>query len=108
MRHKLKHLNDSHKYNYKKYGATRTITISYDLLMELWHKQNGRCNLSKLPMFNILDDPLTISIDRIDSDIDYVNGNIQLVCQWVNLAKRNEDNLAMVDFMNKLRQRLMT
>lgn len=31
--------------------------------------------------------PHNISIDRIDNDVDYVESNVQLVCQAINIMK---------------------
>jgi hypothetical protein len=38
-------------------------------------------------MHHRFNDPLTVSVDRIDSTVGYVENNVQLVCQWINIAK---------------------
>jgi hypothetical protein len=66
------------------------ICISLDDLVGLWDRQRGCCALSgwqltaKLGSGNI---PTNCSIDRIDSSKGYEDGNIQLVCRAVNVAK---------------------
>lgn len=68
------------------------ITIDFDYLWGLWESQNGLCALSHLPMVHVFNDLCSISVDRIDSDMGYVPGNVQLVCKWVNLAKQRHSN----------------
>jgi len=53
----------------------------------LWKSQQGKCAITKMPMTHEFKNLRSISVDRIDSAKGYIVGNIQLVCQWVNLAK---------------------
>lgn len=46
--------------------------------------------------------PLSCSIDRIDSDKGYVSGNVQLVTAMTNMAKGNMSNQQFVDFCKKV------
>jgi hypothetical protein len=62
-------------------------SISADYLKEVWQKQEGRCAYTKLPLTADANQLTTMSLDRIDSDIDYVVGNVQLVCVAVNRMK---------------------
>lgn len=61
--------------------------ISADYLKEVWQKQEGRCAYTKLPLTADANQLTTMSLDRIDSDVDYVIGNVQLVCVAVNRMK---------------------
>jgi len=75
------------------------VTITPEFLYSLWDTQGGLCALSKMPMFHEFHNPRSVSIDRIDGKLGYVPGNVQLVCQWVNLAKNkfsNEQILAVL------------
>jgi len=72
-----------HKLNNDKY----TIEVTGDFIVSLWHKQNGKCAITNMPMVCESDNIESVSIDRIDSNKGYVHDNIQLVCRWVNLAK---------------------
>ena len=63
------------------------IQITREFLIDLYHKQDGKCAITGIEMCHIFGNPRTISIDRIDSNQGYVEGNVHLVCQWVNLAK---------------------
>lgn len=64
--------------------------LSLDYLVELWDSQEGLCAVSGVPMTHMRGKGkvmTNVSIDRIDSDIGYVRGNIQLVCYVVNIMK---------------------
>lgn len=64
------------------------ITIEY--AWELFIKQNRKCNLSGLPIkfsFTRNKDDETASLDRIDSKIGYVEGNVQWVHKHINMMK---------------------
>ena len=80
----------------------RKLNLSIKSLKNLWEKQNGICAISGLemlkPEYQSHDsktknrNPLTGSLDRINSDKGYVDGNIQWVCTFVNYAKNNFDD----------------
>ena len=64
--------------------------IEVDYIYKLWDEQKGRCNLSGINMTWHRGGGSTdyaCSIDRKDSNKDYVVGNIQLVCRTVNYMK---------------------
>ena len=61
--------------------------ISADYLKTVWQIQEGRCAYTKLPLTADANQLTTMSLDRINSDLDYVEGNIQLVCVSVNRMK---------------------
>lgn len=66
----------------------KEFNILEDSLIELWDKQQGLCAYTKLPMLATSNQFNTVSLDRIDSNIGYVVGNIQLVCTAVNKMKQ--------------------
>lgn len=75
------------------------VIITSEFLHSLWDTQGGLCALSRMPMLHEFHNPRSVSIDRIDGDLGYIPGNVQLVCQWVNLAKNrftNEQILAVL------------
>lgn len=70
------------------YKRRETLTDEY--VFSIYHKQGGLCALSGRQMTFICGQGYqvtNISIDRIDSSIGYVEGNIQLVCRAVNVMK---------------------
>lgn len=79
----------------------KTIQINAELVIRLWDHQQGRCAISGMVMLCQAGHLQTVSIDRIDSSKGYVEGNIQLVCRWVNLAKGRFSNAAMRDVLRE-------
>lgn len=64
------------------------LTIQY--LENLWKKQNGICTISGIEMSHtILEGKLdtNASIDKIDPSLGYVQGNVQFVCNRINMMK---------------------
>jgi len=64
------------------------IDIFY--LVDLYNKQQGKCAISGVEMTYISGSGrvlTNISIDRIDSSLGYIQGNVQFVCDVVNRMK---------------------
>ena len=66
--------------------------LSLEYILDLYNLQNGKCALSGVELtFIKVNDGIKIhtnlSIDRIDSNLGYQIGNIQLVCAIVNIMK---------------------
>jgi hypothetical protein len=68
-----------------------TINISIEYGWDLYVKQNGKCALSGIPLkfanANKRNSETTASLDRIDSNQGYVEGNVQWVHKNVNIMK---------------------
>lgn len=79
------------------------ININLQLLKSMWGVQDGRCKLTGMRMAHEHNNIRSVSIDRINSKLGYTSDNIQLVCKWVNLAKNNSDNQAMIDVIEEIR-----
>jgi hypothetical protein len=63
------------------------FNITPEYLWSVWRKQNGICALTgKKIYFNTITDR-SASVDRIDSSVGYVEGNIQWVDKDVNIMK---------------------
>lgn len=83
-----------------KSGPKRDFNIDLDYVCRIWDKQDGICPITHLRMahrFNRLD---SASIDRIDPNKGHVRGNIQIVCQAVNMAKRHRTNREIKTFFS--------
>lgn len=62
-------------------------TITADYLYELYKKQNGECALTGTLLTTIKDSPTCLSLDQIDPNKGYTEGNVQWLCWAVNRAK---------------------
>jgi hypothetical protein len=73
--------------------------LGIDYLWELYKRQNGQCALSgesiSLPRHR--KDERTASLDRIDSSMGYLEGNVQWVHKDVNIMKRDMDQSAFIE-----------
>lgn len=61
--------------------------LTIEFLVELWDRQKGRCPISGLELMTISGDPCSASIDRINSELGYLQDNVILDCKWVNLGR---------------------
>ena len=86
-------------------GRECNITLEY--LKVLWEKQDGRCiytgwELENLEATSLWDNhklhPRTASLDRIDSKLGYVPGNVQFVSVMANYAKRDFWESQLLEF----------
>lgn len=82
--------------NAKQRGIEFNVSIEY--LWNLFQEQNGQCALTNMPLTlarsyankirkKVIDD--TASLDRINSNLCYVEGNVQWVHKTVNMMKNN-------------------
>ena len=78
-----------------KKGKYKSYNITLEYLKDLWEDQNGICAISgvkmKLPatLAENRYSPFCASLDRIDSESGYIQGNVQFVTQFCNLGKRD-------------------
>lgn len=72
-----------------------TLAALRGLLRSLLDLQDNRCALTGIPFHfagSNVDDQLRPSVDRIDSAGHYEDGNLQIVCRFVNFWKGDGDN----------------
>lgn len=81
-------------------GRRWKVEITYEYLVALWESQNGLCTYSGLPLTYEANQSNTVSLDRIDSKLGYIEGNVQLVCAMVNRMKQE---FAEADFLSMCR-----
>ena len=85
----------------RSYKNSIDINITKDYLKELWVNQKGFCALSGIKMTHIAGNGRTftnVSIDRIDSNLGYVEGNVQLVCMAANQMKSDLNESELLKF----------
>lgn len=73
-----------------KFGAKlrkMILSISIKEAWELFLKQNRTCAYSGQPLFFGSSNSYSASLDRIDSSIGYVNGNVQWITKDINIMK---------------------
>jgi hypothetical protein len=83
-----------------KYGK---ISISVKDIINLYYRQKGLCAISLVKMSHKLNSSDAISIDRIDSCRGYDIDNIQLICQFINLGKKNRPNEEVIKFIQQVK-----
>ena len=95
---------DSHRHR-----GRRKVLLNYDKFFNEWKKQFNKtgltCPLSGETMTHKLGrgEILTnISVDRINSDKDYIRGNIQFVCVMANLMKNKYNNKTLLGWSKKI------
>ena len=89
----------------KRVRHTTEIDFDIDFLKKLWDKQEGKCNISGIPMTHILHNGAmyeNVSIDRIDSLKGYTKDNIQLVCCIINKMKLDMSSQKLIDYCSKI------
>jgi hypothetical protein len=82
--------------------GTRIVEIDADYLQEIWDRQCGLCVYSGVPLTFEANRPHTVSLDRIDSSGDYVEGNVQLVCAVVNRMKMDMSEETFLAFCESI------
>ena len=82
-------LDDRLKHLIKNAKSRKEYLVSIDAgyLLSVYEKQNGLCVYTKLPLLAIGNQLNTMSLDRIDSNKDYTEDNVQLVCVAINRMK---------------------
>lgn len=85
------------------------LTLEY--LKEIWENQKGLCSYTNIKMEmprssqdeDIKKSPRKLSLDRIDPNIGYMQGNVEYVCYSVNVMKNDFTKDQMVDFINQIK-----
>lgn len=73
--------------------------VSIEHLAEVWERQGGCCPVSgrDLIMKRGNRHPSTASLDRIDSAVGYVPGNVRWVHKAVNFAKQDMSDAELIE-----------
>jgi hypothetical protein len=84
------HYVPGRKYSAIKYNAARRgihFDVSIDYLDQQWEFQNGRCFYTGVELDLASRDGATASLDRKDSSIGYIEGNVRWVEKDINYCK---------------------
>lgn len=70
------------------------LSISKEYVWDLFLKQDRKCKLSGLPLHfpKTSKGSYTASLDRIDSSLGYIEGNVQWVHKDINMMKNKYEN----------------
>lgn len=85
----------------------KEVDITLDDLKELWEKQKGRCAYTNLPLILPIgskhpDIRYQASLDRIDSNLGYVKGNIQFVTTPINYMKSTMSDNIFKEYLKEI------
>lgn len=98
------------KANAKSRNYPFQVTVEY--LQDLLEKQNYKCALTGSNMLcpktfiekrEMTSSPYLLSLDRVDNDLGYVEGNVQFVCVWANKARGTYSNEVFKEIINNLK-----
>jgi hypothetical protein len=70
----------------RKYATDGNCVTTTDLLV-LHREQEGKCYYTGLEYSLCERGPLYMTVDRVDSSLGYIDGNVVLCCWFVNCAK---------------------
>jgi len=113
----LKHICRNHRDEYTPFRYTyrcvtrrfKDVDITLDDLKETWEKQNGICPYTGLSLIlpensnvNEIDFFHRASLDRIDSSLGYVKGNIQFISTPINLMKSTKSDIEVRKFLKEI------
>lgn len=88
------------------------VNINVVYLKKLWESQKGLCAYTKVKMilpetingFSKLHSLKRASLDRIDSSMGYIEGNVEFVCYAINNAKNSYSKEEMISFIKDIIQ----
>ena len=94
----------------KSRGEATDLTLEY--LKEIWENQKGLCSYTNIKMEmprssqdeDIKKSPTKLSLDRIDPNIGYIQGNVEFVCYCVNVMKNDFTKDQMITFINQIKK----
>lgn len=88
----------------------KTYDITLEYLKDLWEIQGGKCAISGVEMelpatlAENRGSPFCASLDRIDSEVGYMQGNVQFVTQFCNLGKRDFETEKILNFIQAIKK----
>lgn len=106
VKNKLKFLNQNISRAANRGDKSQKVAVSLDYLYSIGEKQKWKCALTGLPLEftrggtnwgGFWCNPMSCTIDRIDSKKGYVEGNIQLVIWKINSLKKDTDNQEFIE-----------
>jgi hypothetical protein len=92
------------RYKYRKSRSFHDFDITVEYAWALYEKQGGKCALTGLPieLGHKQTDPSTASLDRINSKIGYVEGNVQWIHKDINKMKNIFDQDYFIEMCKRV------
>lgn len=82
----------NYRWNQIKLSAMHNFEITFEYAQKLFNEQNGYCNLTGIPLFFDRNTKIrNASLDRINSNFGYIEGNVQWLDKNINIMKKNYD-----------------
>lgn len=77
--------------------------LTFEEVVELFEESRGRCTLTGVPFsLSRIRGPWVPSIDRINSDLGYVRGNVRVVCFAANIAMQQWGENVLLTMMESM------
>jgi hypothetical protein len=98
------------KANAKSRNYPFTVTVQY--LQDILENQDFKCAYTNMELLcpktflehrKMTSSPYLLSLDRIDNDLGYVEGNVHFVCVWANKAKGAYSHEAFKNILSNFR-----
>ena len=87
----------------------KDVNVTLEDLKETWEKQNGVCPYTGFKLIlpensnvNEIDFFHRASLDRIDSSLGYIKGNIQFISTPINLMKQTQSDASVKQFLKEI------
>lgn len=79
------------------------FNLTQEYIYNIYLKQNKRCNITNIEIgFSKEKNKTTASLDRIDNNKGYIEGNVQWLHKHVNMMKRTFPNSEIIDFFENV------
>ena len=91
------------------------FTVSIEYLQTLLEGQDFKCSYTNTQMLcpktynekrEMTSSPYLVSLDRIDNELGYVEGNVQFVCVWANKARGAYKDELFRDILKKFKEQV--
>jgi hypothetical protein len=98
------------KANAKSRSYPFTVTVEY--LQEILENQDFKCAYTNMQLLcpktflehrEMTSSPYLLSLDRIDNELGYVEGNVHFVCVWTNKAKGSYTHETFTEILTNFR-----
>ena len=91
-------------------GEETDLTLEY--LKKIYDNQNGLCPYTDIKMElprssqdeDIKKSPTKLSLDRIDPNKGYIQGNVEFVCYCINVMKNDFSKRETLNFISRIRK----